>query len=248
MKDTLNYGSKIHRLIDVHMHLLPSYDDGPYDMEMCIEMMKCAYSQGIEGIFCTSHSFEDIPNALRYFPAFNATLEAAKGYLPELRVFKGTEIYGRRDNVDTILKWLSEGILCSYNDTKYLLLEYDTLECREDILYVARRITEAGYIPVIAHAERYDAMEELSLAEELMGMGCLLQVNVFSLYEEKNAVYRDRARYFLQNRKITFLGSDSHRMDHRPPDVVSGLQYVYCTVDTDYADAICFGNALALLM
>lgn len=55
------------------------------------------------------------------------------------------------------------------------------------------------------------------------------------------------ARRLLAERKVSFLGSDAHRTDHRPPCVKNGIRYVYDHCDVDYANAVCYENAKQLL-
>lgn len=51
----------------------------------------------------------------------------------------------------------------------------------------------------------------------------------------------------LRNRLVDFTGSDAHRMDHRPPACLKGIDYLYRTYDRDYVDLILTGNAGRLL-
>lgn len=57
-----------------------------------------------------------------------------------------------------------------------------------------------------------------------------------------------RARELLERKEITFLGSDAHRADHRPPEVEMGLSYLYEHADREYADAVAYGNAQTMLL
>lgn len=66
--------------------------------------------------------------------------------------------------------------------------------------------------------------------------------------EEATKETQTHARQLLKKQWITFLGSDTHRTDHRPPVVASGLAYVYAHCTTEYADAISFGNAQRMLL
>ena len=40
-------------MIDFHNHVLPSIDDGSQSLEMTLEMLECAYSQGITDVVNT---------------------------------------------------------------------------------------------------------------------------------------------------------------------------------------------------
>lgn len=43
-----------------------------------------------------------------------------------------------------------------------------------------------------------------------------IQINAYSLSEEKNAIRRDFARQLLKDKMVMFIGSDAHRINHRP--------------------------------
>ena len=42
-------------MIDFHNHVLPSIDDGSQSLEMTLEMLECAYNQGITDVVNTVH-------------------------------------------------------------------------------------------------------------------------------------------------------------------------------------------------
>lgn len=44
------------------------------------------------------------------------------------------------------------------------------------------------------------------------------------------------------------FGSDAHRLNHSPPELLSGVNYIYENCDKEYADAVCFGNAERLIL
>lgn len=51
------------KMIDLHMHIIPNVDDGPYDLKTSEEMLRMASEQGIEVVFATSHSSAHLGNA-----------------------------------------------------------------------------------------------------------------------------------------------------------------------------------------
>ena len=66
--------------------------------------------------------------------------------------------------------------------------------------------------------------------------------------EEKNESTKELARMLLKNKLVTFVGSDAHRTTHRPPNIKSGVDYIYQNCDGQYADDICFRNAERYLL
>ena len=51
-KNTCNQNT----IVDLHMHVVPSVDDGSRNMEESLEMIRLAEKQGVTDIFCTSHN------------------------------------------------------------------------------------------------------------------------------------------------------------------------------------------------
>ena len=125
------------------------------------------------------------------------------------------------------------------------MLEFDTdISAKEVLSYVKQLLEDTEYVPVIAHAERYPSLNEDETAlKVLRNWKIPIQINAYSLVEEKNHGVRDFARKLLDHKIVTFIGSDAHRLDHRPPNVMSGLMYIYEKCDKNYADDICFRNA-----
>ena len=58
-----------------------------------------------------------------------------------------------------------------------------------------------------------------------------MQINAYSLVEERDEDIRDFARKLLQEKLVTFIGSDAHRT----VNLASGVQYIRETCGEDYA-------------
>ena len=51
----------------------------------------------------------------------------------------------------------------------------------------------------------------------------------------------------VQEKLVDFLGTDAHRMDHRPPKIAYGMKDLMEIADPDYAIQIAYQNARDLL-
>ena len=87
-----------------------------------------------------------------------------------------------------------------------------------------------------------------ALLKTLKAWNVPMQINAYSLVEEKNESTKELARMLLKNKLVTFVGSDAHRTTHRPPNIKSGVDYIYQNCDGQYADDICFRNAERYLL
>ena len=176
--------------IDIHTHITPNVDDGSTGMEMSLEMLRLEAAQGCTHVFLTPHSdaFEwgGPENARRVCDRMKRVREeAAREGLP-LQILEGCEIYTSPTYIEGILQDLQSGRLPSMNRTLYVMAEFRTHQgSMKDAEFCLRRYLEEGWIPIIAHAERYcrtfATVENISILKEI---GCLVQVNYYDLARE----------------------------------------------------------------
>ena len=113
----------------------------------------------------------------------------------------------------------------------------------DDARYCLNSYLEKGWIPIIAHAERYcwtfASVENIRILKD---MGCLVQVNYYDLIEEPNHDIRTCAQELLKAELVDMMGSDAHRTNHRPPKLVRGARYIRENCRAEYADDILWRN------
>jgi tyrosine-protein phosphatase YwqE len=95
----------------------------------------------------------------------------------------------------------------------YLLFETNYLTepyILKDFIF---RATTKGYLPVLAHPERYHFMT-LAKAEDLVDRGVLLQANLLSLCGYYAKPIQRMVEKLIEKKWIHFLGSDCHNLEH----------------------------------
>lgn len=234
-------------MIDIHMHVIPGVDDGSGSMEESLTMLRSAAAQGVTTIVATPHSFALYKNSQVVRERFEALRKAVRKECLPVQLYYGTEIDCWPDEMTKIISLLQEGILPTMNGTEYVLAEFDPNDQATDAMYCLKQLQEGGYRPIVAHAERYQFVNQY-IAKEMHDNGFLIQCNVYSFAEEKNLRTRERANMLLQNRLVSLTGSDGHRMNHRPPLYAKGIKYLYNTYDKSYADSILEENARKMLI
>lgn len=237
------------KMTDIHMHLLPGVDDGAMDRNMALGMAFLAREQGINRIFVTPHSsaFDGDPEAVR------KQYDLLKGWvsrmLPDLTLYPGCEILCDCNHMDAVLASLDAGRYPAMNGTDCVLAEFSMWVRKDAAEKCVNALIRAGWKPIIAHMERYVYLREnMTLVDQFREMGCLIQVNAYSLYEEMDEAVKSWARRLVLERKADFLGTDAHRTCHRPPCAALGLQWLYENCGKDYAEAVAWGNAERLLI
>lgn len=228
-------------MIDIHMHLIPGVDDGATDMEMALSMALRAMDQGITAIIATPHSaaFDDDPQ--RTVEQFHRLRARLSGLLP---VYLGCEVYCAPDRMRAVTEGLKTGRYPRMNGTGYVLTEFSPWITEEDARFCAAALLRDGWKPVLAHVERYERLR--SSVTALRSMGCLFQINAYSLYDEEDAAIRTFARHLALDRTADVLGTDAHRTYHRPPSVHMGLKWLYENCAADDADRLSWREAARL--
>ena len=208
-------------MIDIHSHIVFDVDDGPKDKSESIALLKEAYAQGVRTIVSTSHRRKGMFETPEEDIArnFKVVKELAKEIAPDLRILYGAEIYYTSD----ALKKLENQQIPQLNGTRYALIEFSMNTPYREIHNALTKVLMLGITPVIAHIERYDALENNEKrVKELINMGCYTQVNSSSILKPKlfgdtYKFMKKRARYFLERDLVHLVASDMHNLDSRPP-------------------------------
>lgn len=233
------------KLIDIHTHITPNVDDGSSSIEMSLEMLRSEAAQGVNEVFLTPHSFAfETKRPEDVFAKMRKVQERAEAEEIPLQIYQGCEIYTYRDKMKRILRDLQDGRIPSMNGTRYVMAEFDVYEGDiEDARYCLNSYLEKGWIPIIAHAERYcwtiASVENICILKD---MGCLVQVNYYDLIEEPNHDIRTCAQELLKAELVDMMGSDAHRTNHRPPKLVRGARYIRQNCRAEYAEDVLWRN------
>ncbi len=230
------------------MHVVPKVDDGAADMAMALDMLRMAYEQGARDIFCTSHNAYDKDEIERYHSQLTMLRVMAKSNFPDLELHAGCELLCSGNYIDDILQGLESGIYLPLGNSKYVLTELYTDTTPMEAKQIVCTLIEAGWNPILAHVERYPNLFDGKTIQELIALGAKIQINLYSLEEERKAETKERARCLVRNQFVHFVGSDAHRSTHRPPKYDKGMQFIYKNCDVDYADCISYNNARRLLL
>lgn len=209
-------------LIDIHTHILPGIDDGSQNLETSLEMLKVEELSGIKEVVLTPHTGFDSKQRYEkdklneFFLDFK---EKAKDI--NVKLYLGSEVLV----TPTFTKGLKENRIKSLNDSRYLLIEFRFKEEEEIIFNGAYNATCFGYIPIIAHPERYINMS-LDLAKKLKHIGALLQINTTSVLGQFGHGVKKMTKKLLKNGLVDLVASDTHSMGIRKPNLKTTLDFI----------------------
>ena len=212
-------------MIDFHSHILPGIDDGSKNLEQSIAMVNEAKKVGFTKIISTSHYMEN------YYECNEKNrkelLEQVQKNVNGIELRLGNEIY----ITNNIIELLQNGQASSINGTKYVLFEFPLITTRpmndKEVIY---RLVENGYIPIIAHPERYPFIQENpDYLFELEEMGALFQANYGSIIGMYGLKAKKTLKILLKNNLISFFGSDVHRPEqvyNKMPKIIKKLKKI----------------------
>ena len=230
-------------LCDVHCHLLPGIDDGCKTAEESLDLMEESYWQGITHIAATSHYYpkESVDCFLiRRMQAAKRLADAllASQWEDHPSVVLGAEVaYHNGLIYEPKLDQLCIG------DSNYLLLELPFAKWDAAVLRDVQMLRSTrGIIPIIAHLERFFAFEDKKTIRKLLDMDVMIQMNAEYILNPKT---QKQAKKLLQRGVVDLLGSDSHNMDTRRPNLGLAYEQLDSWGMEEIADQLA-DNALAL--
>ena len=203
-------------MIDLHVHILPDFDDGAQSWEESLEMARLAAGDGIGTIVATPHILEPAKAHHRRILDAVAELQRRIDRLKiGVKVLPGAEIM-----IGLTLPGLAaEGRMMTIaNGGLYLLVE---LPLNEAPLYTEQVLFELlarGMRPIIAHPERNaDFCHDSRRLEKLIGEGCLTQISTGSLRGRFGSLPRKTAESYIARGMAHILATDGHAHMRRRP-------------------------------
>lgn len=215
--DMRNANAAVSSLCDIHHHIVWGIDsDGPKTMEDSKAMALAAVRDGITHIVTTPHVMPGIApfDGERFRQRLAALQSWCRDQGLPLRLYPGAEIF----YTPMTVQYLNEGRVPTMNGTAHVLVEFDPGERYEQIRKACAELTAHGYIPILAHTERYTALVRhpkaaLVLREEL---GLAFQVNCGTVIAPKGFWQQRFIKTLLKEGALDMVATDAHNMSTRP--------------------------------
>ncbi len=211
-------------MADLHTHVLPGVDDGAPDMDAALETLRSLYSDGVDAVAATPHlNASDQQGTLRARAdaAWDELVERAQALVPQLRLYRGFEI-----QLDIPRPDLSDAAV-RLAGSRFVLVEFFAFTVPRRSTALLARIAADGYVPVLAHPERYAGYDRsYSQVEKWRDAGALLQLNGGSLLGEYGHRIQLAAHRFLSEGWIDLIASDNHARADRSPSLRSVWDYL----------------------
>ena len=232
-------------LFDIHTHILPGVDDGAPDMKTAQHMLAHAYQSGVRHIVMTPHYNEFRGLVADGHAAYEMIREDCAVQYPDLNLYYGNEIRYSSNTIDL----LRAKKVFPLAGSKYVLTEFSTAVKVPFIRTALDELSMRGYIPVIAHLERYGVLYKCSLDEldEFRETGALFQVNASSIYDASFST-KHFVKKLIKYDMLDLVASDCHDLSHRKPDVSEAYRYISSRYDTEYAKRLFYENPARIVL
>ena len=210
-------------MIDLHNHLLPGIDDGAASIAVTRQMVARSAQLGYRTIVATPH----LPDRLA--DDYRATVAARLADVRREAAPHGITVIGGFEVFLTpgLPQRLAEGEPSTIGGTRSILVELPFVGWPTYTEATIFALQSAGYRPILAHPERYHAVQrQPDLAIALARRGVLLQLTLRSLIGSSKPIRKVSAQ-LLEAGAITLVASDAHGDDHRlaaVPEALSRLE------------------------
>lgn len=204
-------------IFDIHCHILPGVDDGARNETSTDRMLRIAAAEGIDVIVATPHfaygrEKEEVEQIKRKYAEVRALWKKRGG---NKEMYLGNELFYS----EGVIEALQDGRALTMNGTRYVLVEFPVYA---EFSYVQRAIQKlqyAGYIPIVAHVERYEYLRKKGIMVELVRMGAYMQVNASAINGKHGIFTKHYVMGLIRQGLIHFVASDAHDSRERRPEI-----------------------------
>ncbi len=198
--------------VDIHSHLLPGIDDGATNFEDSLRLTQSLQGFGITQFITTPHIIHNLwdntsgqiksdeNKMILELEKHQITLpfHAAAEYMMDdyfVKLFKSGDVLTLKAN--------------------YVLVEMSYINPPIQLYNILFDLQVAGYLPVLAHPERYLFYQNnFGEYQKLKRAGCLFQLNLAAVVGYYGEGVTKVAERLLQNGMYDFVGSDVHHDKH----------------------------------
>ncbi len=231
----------------MHCHILPKVDDGASSLEESMEMLRLAACEGIVKVIVTPHFKAGKHNASP--DGIGRRIQELQQCVDEeqlgIEILPGNEILYFNDLVEE----LEAHKVLTLAGSNYVLVEFMPGDSYSRIRNAVDELIGSGYIPVIAHVERYECLlKDRRLVEELRTLGARIQVNASSVAGKHGWKIKKFVCQLLKSQLVDYIGTDAHDMNNRKPEMLNCVAVLLKKkLDSSYITAITYDNAMKII-
>ena len=230
--------------VDLHAHFLPGLDDGAATVADALRMVGAAASLGFTALHATPHQRSGVflpprEDVDRVFTELQAEVKAIS---PELSFGLGAENFWD----EVFLVRIRQGGLPTFDDGPAFLFEVNPGMMPPRIEQTLFELRLKGRLPVMAHPERYQAIQnDLHRAEEL-GRSAALLVDLAALDGAHGRPAMKAARRLLEEDLAHAAATDMHSPEDQRP-IAAGMAWIRKRLGADTLERLLGENPRRIL-
>ena len=202
------------KFTDIKSHIIPEFDDGPFNFDESLEILVLAEKSGISKIIATPHyenllinnkNFKDIEE---YVEKLNTL--AHKNSI-DINIFSGISLNFSEKIIDIID---NEAQNFSLNKTRFFLIESTFNYFDESNLKIIEKFRDKRLYPIISHPERNIYLRKnYKILEEIINLGALIQISSDSIIGNNGDISKKFALEIIEKKHATCISSEIHNKD-----------------------------------
>lgn len=221
-------------MLDIHSHILPEVDDGARDVETAVKLLEMMGAQGVTDVVATPHfdaRYDDVDQFKQKIGHARENLDLYTRDKGLPNVYMGSEVYyfkgmGKMQGLYEL----------SLANTRYILVELPLFSPIDNqvIRDIKDIYDDLGLVPIIAHIERYYGCRGFSKLVRLISNGSVLsQINAQAVLSREQGKI---CKKLIKRGLVTFVATDAHSLERRPPMLDSALQLIGDTFGERYRE------------
>lgn len=233
-------------MIDIHCHIVPKVDDGARNMEQAARILQQEYRNGVTAVIMTPHyrrgMFETPQEKID--EQFRKMQKMAQKSRSGMKVYLGCECHTNRE----LVAELNAGKRPTMAGSRYVLTEFSSVHGYDIVRNQIYELVAAGYIPIVAHAERYGCLlSDPKRVEELRELGAEIQLTSGSVLGEEGWREKYFCRKLLKRRWADYIASDVHNLTDRPVNLKQCSELVEKAYGRLYAEQLFIKNPMNII-
>lgn len=234
------------KLANIHCHMLYGVDDGAKDGNVMRQMIDSAYADGVRLICFTPHHNPE------YFRAslesvirrYSEALSYVSEKYPDLVLCLGHEVYSHHDSLEEVL----EGKCLTLGKSKNVLLEFGPYDDKKVIFSRTTQFLTSGFIPIIAHAERYSSLRKSKKdIKELRELGARIQINAASILGKYGFSTKLFVMSLIRGGLVDVVADDCHNLTNKAPCLRAAHDIILRKFGVEIASNLFYNNPIRIL-
>lgn len=228
-------------LCDLHCHILAGVDDGAPDDEHMFDLITYEYECGVRHLCFTPHYnpalFE--PQPAKIAESFETAQKYCAENFPDMHLYLGNEVFMRPDTIER----LRDRSCKPLGDSRVVLTEFHPTTSYPDMRMFAVKLLSSGKIPLFAHIERYEKLNEAEDIMELKSLGVKFQINTEAFESPKKKLISRLVAEGL----IDAVADDRHSRHRGEPNLAETYDFVAKKYGSKAAEALFIHRPLNIL-